>query len=206
MNEEWKTIEHALNYLRKADAIPHRVDGESALLEEIPPQSKRILDLGAGDGRLLSLALLKCPNAFGIALDFSPVMLSKLKERYCSNNFVEIFEHDLNNPLPSILGAFDVVVSSFTIHHLSNDRKFELYNEIFRILQSGGVFCNLEHVSSPTQNLHKKFFEYIGGEEDKSNILLDVETQLKWLRSIGFDDVDCYWKWRELALLIGIKR
>jgi ubiquinone/menaquinone biosynthesis C-methylase UbiE len=206
MNEEWKSVEHALNYFRKADSIPHRAEGESALLEEIPPQSKRILDIGAGDGRLLSLTLLKCPAAFAIALDFSPVMLSKLRERYCNNNFVEIFEHDLNNPLPSTLGEFDAVVSSFSIHHLSNDRKFKLYTEIFKILESGGVFCNLEHVSSPTQNLHKKFFEYIGGEEDKSNILLDVETQLKWLRSIGFDDVDCYWKWRELALLIGIKR
>ena len=72
MNEEWKTIEHALNYLSKADSIPHRTEGESALLEEISPQSKRILDLGAGDGRLLRLVLLKCPNAYGVALDFSP--------------------------------------------------------------------------------------------------------------------------------------
>jgi ubiquinone/menaquinone biosynthesis C-methylase UbiE len=206
MNEEWKTIKHALNYLSKADSIPHRTEGESALLEEISSQSRRILDIGAGDGRLMNLVLLKCPNAYGIALDFSPIMLSKLRERYSNNNCVEIIEHDINNPLPSILGEFEVVVSSFSIHHLSNDRKFELYTEIFNMLESGGVFCNLEHVSSPTQNLHKKFFEYIGGEEDKSNILLDVETQLKWLRSIGFDDVDCYWKWRELALLIGIKR
>lgn len=72
----------------------------------------------------------------------------------------------------------------------------------------GGVLCNLEHVSSPTEELHEKFFAMLGmsvEKEDKSNILLDVETQLQYLREIGFKNVDCYWKWRELTLLIGWK-
>ena len=208
MAKGWESIEHTLQYLRRADQIPHRTEGESTLLEEVPAEAERILDIGAGDGRLLDLCLLKCPNARGVALDFSPAMLDKLRDKYGKEGRVSVVEHDINRPLPPSLGSFDVVVSSFAIHHVDDNRKRGLYEEIWQILDDGGVFCNLEHVSSPTPNLHEKFFAAMGmtvADEDESNILLDVETQLEFLRTIAFEEVDCYWKWRELALLVGRK-
>jgi tRNA (cmo5U34)-methyltransferase len=203
----WSTTEHALGYLAKADSIPHRTEGEAVLLEYIPKTAQRILDLGTGDGRLMALLKIDRSQATGVALDFSPVMLEKARARFQDDDSIQIISHNLDDRLPD-LGEFDAIVSSFAIHHVTHDRKRSLYEEIFNLLTPGGVFANLEHVASPNQNIHIQFLSKIGytpENEDPSNKLLDVQTQLGYLREIGFDNVDCYWKWLELALLIGIK-
>lgn len=204
---KWISADHALAYLERADRIPHRTEGEAVLLAHVPLTAGRILDLGAGDGRLLGLLKLDRPETTGITVDFSPAMLTALKQRFASDASVQVVAHDLNETLPS-WGQFDAIVSSFAIHHLSHERKRSLYGEIFGHLAPGGIFCNLEHVASPSDRLHRQFLAAIGytpEEDDPSNQLLDVETQLQWLRQLGFVDVDCYWKWLEMALLIGLK-
>jgi tRNA (cmo5U34)-methyltransferase len=87
-------------------------------------------------------------------------------------------------------------------------RRALLYAEVFDLLEPGGVFANMEHAASPTPRLHQAFLAAIGEtpeEEDPSDRLLEVETQLVCLREHGFDDVDCHWKWLEMALLVGVK-
>jgi tRNA (cmo5U34)-methyltransferase len=208
LTSEWQIVEHALAYLARADRLPHRTEGEKAVLEQIPLSAQKVLDLGAGDGRLLALVRLNNPMTEGVALDFSDPMIEQAKKRFAQDKHVKIVKHDLSLPLPKELGCFDAVVSSLAIHHLTHLRKKQLYTEIFQLLNPKGVFCNLEHVSSPNLNVHLKFLSATGftqQTEDPSNKLLDVETQLGWLREIGFLDVDCYWKWMEIALLAGFK-
>ena len=204
---EWTTAEHVRRYLDRADGYPRRTEGESVLLEHVPRASERILDLGTGDGRLIALLRVDREQADCIGLDASAPMLAAARERFAGDERIELVEHDLTEPLPA-LGRFDAIVSSMAIHHLEHERKRALYAEIFDLLEPGGVFANFDHVASPTERLHAAFFAAIGeplSDADPSDRLLDVETQLGWLRELGFDDVDCYWKWLEMALLIGVR-
>ena len=205
--EEWRTTEHVDRYLERADEFPRRVEGESVLLEHVPRDARRVLDLGTGDGRLLALLRKDRPSMLGVGLDFSELMLEAARERFAHDSRIDFVTHDLDEALPE-LGRFDAVVSSMAIHHLEHERKRSLYSEIFGLLEPGGVFANFEHVASPTHRLHLAFFAAIEEpleNEDPSDRLLDVETQLGWLRELGFDDVDCYWKWLEMALLMSVK-
>ena len=195
---EWVNADHAQGFLDKRDQVPQLEVGYSELLSILPPHPKRVLDLGCGDGKVMAMI-----GGSGIAVDFSPHMLEQARARFHADE-VEVVEHNLNAPLPE-LGTFDLVVSAFAIHHCPHERKRELYAEVFDLVEPGGTFANLEHVASPTERLHREFHELIDAPEDPSNKLLDVETQLRWLREIGFVEVECFWKWRELALLAELR-
>jgi ubiquinone/menaquinone biosynthesis C-methylase UbiE len=204
---DWKSVDHVQAYLSRSKNLPHQKEIERILLEQIPYNINRVLDLGTGDGRLLALVKTKNPEAKGIALDYSEPMLQLARKRFRKDKNLQFVNHDLNFPLIK-MGSFDFIISGLAIHHLTHERKKQLYKEIFDILDSKGMFFNLDQVASASRSLHQKFLNLVGWtkeSDDHAKRLLDVETQLRWLSEIGFCDVDCYWKWLEVALLIGVK-
>jgi SAM-dependent methyltransferase len=235
--EVWKDREVAHAFLTERSLLipdrPRQLDVLLRVLRFARREPRRVLDLGCGDALLLATVLQAFPQASGVALDFSPLMLEQAGRRlapFGSRGVVS--EADLASPgwLQVVQGPFDAVVSGFAIHHLPDERKRTLYCEVYGLLAEGGAFVNSEHVSSPTPRGEEMFNDAMGehlyqrrkehGEDvtralvlkeflerpDRAaNILASVEDQCKWLRDMGFRDVDCFWKYFELAIFGGIR-
>jgi tRNA (cmo5U34)-methyltransferase len=203
MSNEWSDPNRVTDYLSRE--IPHRDLAEAMLVEALPERIDRFLDLGTGDGRLISLVREAHPQARAVGLDLSEPMLARAGERFDGEGSVELRAHDLSEPL-SPGEKFDAIVSGLAIHHLEDARKREAFAEIRELLRPGGVFANLDLVRSASPELHVRFRKEIGRlEDDPADRLADLSAQLCWLRDTGFENVECDFKWRELALMVATR-
>lgn len=205
-DECWGSGDRVARYLAQIDALPHRREAEEVLLDHLPWDCRRVLDLGAGDGRLISLVRAARPEAVCVGIDYSEAMLTAARDRFVHDDVLFV-GHDLASPLPD-LGRFDAIISSFATHNLRPAGQRSLYECVFERLVPGGVFCNLEHVGSSTSRLHDAFYRRIAQVTEFDHRLhptVDLSEHLQWLRELEFDDVDCYWKWLELALIVGVR-
>lgn len=202
-SEEWSDRSRVSEYL--AREIPHRAVAEEMLLQALPEKVAWFVDLGTGDGRLLALVESRYPEAEGMGLDFSAPMLDRAKERFGSDPRFALRKHDLELALPLDRTA-DAVVSGLAVHHLEDARKRELFAEIHDSLSPGGVFANLDLVRSASAGLHERFRREIGrAQDDPTDRLAGLDEQMEWLREAGFTEVECHFKWLELALIVAVK-
>lgn len=199
----WSDPDRVDWYLGRIDKLDARRAGEQMLVDVLPESPRTALDLGCGDGRLCELLRQARPSLESIVgVDNSPPMLEYARTRLQDHDVV--LEHrDLNDSITS-LGDFDIIVSGFAIHHLPHPRKQQLFGEIAGQLCPGGVFANLEVVESATPERHAEFLAAVGRtDNDPEDELATVADQLGWMSDAGLSNVDCLWRWRGFALLVG---
>jgi SAM-dependent methyltransferase len=202
----WREPSAAERWLGRTDRLPRWAEAEAVVLTDVMGgRGGRVLDLGTGDGYMLATLRIAGRSAEGVGVDFSQPLLEAAARRFADDHNVRLIEHDLAHPLPLSLGEFDVVISALAIHHLEDRRKRELYAEAFALLKPGGVFCNIDIVAAPTSELHRRSQAALNltVEDEHDDSPAPLEPQLEWLRAAGFSNVDCYWKWLELAVIAG---
>lgn len=180
---------------------------------------KSMLDLGCGDG-IVAYMIAKIEKSISVTLvDGSRDMLEKARERLkglirpncIHSSFQEMIREE------KVHGKFNFIASSLAIHHLTMQEKAAVYDKIYRLLNRGGYFANIDVVLAPSPSLEQWYLSLwkdwiderawdFGVKDDRLNNIIKqykeadenkpdtLKDQLNVLEKVGFRDVDCYYK------------
>jgi len=203
-------------------AVPRYDEMIARLLDYLPRDPRRVLELGCGTGNL-SLQLAKSfPLAELTLVDASAEMIALVRSRIDEStsafpppasrlpasriSYVEARFEELDLPAHS----FDLVVSSISLHHVKD--KAALYARIRSLMTTGGRFCFADQIRGEPESNHAVNWErwldfcrergHCTGDEIDSLLqhaaAHDHYTTLTehgaLLNNARFSEIDCVWR------------
>jgi tRNA (cmo5U34)-methyltransferase len=229
-------------FIEQADLfVPARAEQTATLLDLIPARPDEaftLVELAAGAGTLAQAILERFPHCHYIALDGSQVMREHMRQRLHAFEDrldirpFELAEQDWHKTLPESLRC---VISSLSVHHLSDAGKRQLFRNMFARLAPGGALLLADIIKPANQQIAKLFarqhdeivhqqsvalrgdpsgyeeFEkaqwnyFIYGDPDGYDQPSPLHDQLRWLLEVRFSVVDCFWLRAGHAIYGGYK-
>ena len=176
-----------------------------------------VLDLGAGTGLLTKYLFEKYPDANFTVVDISDEMLEIARKRFSGLANFSFRVENYSEKLPE--GNFDLIASALSIHHLADTQKMNLYSMIYDKLPGKGCFINLDQFNAASDIINKHYVwhnfinQHITDPEEQKKYLkrreLDmedtVEGTIEKLKSAGFKQVDCIYRFMKFGVVIAIK-
>lgn len=107
------------------------------------PSSKKILDLGCGEGGMIRAILNKFSQKEIIGVDISPRRIELLRKKFPKHKFLceDVNKTSLKK------NEFDLIICTQVIEHVENDKK--LIDEIYRILKIRGKLYITSVIKNP---------------------------------------------------------
>lgn len=175
------------------ESHPHRA-GYSAALDWVSNKTKVtedsvVLDLGCGTGNL-ALRLGAFKQLVGV--DISEKMLAIAREKLAHLDGVEFIEDDLLGYFDRDMPEFDAVVSTYSIHHLTEEEKSLLFQKIYGAVKPGGAAVFGDLMFADKKSREEMFQEY--SNQDRTDLIEDIEDEFFWdvdtavaeLQKLGF--------------------
>lgn len=195
-------------------SVPRYDEMLNRLVDYLPAEPLRILELGCGTGNLSLLIAARFPNATLSLVDGSAEMVSLTGSRLKGvrdvagrgDEFITSkFEH---LDLPK--GSLDLVVSSISLHHVED--KGNLYRVIQSALRPGGRFCFADQIRGEPESNHqlnwRRWLDFCAEpghcSPDEMQSLLDhaaahdhyttLSDHIGLLTRMRFSEIDCVWR------------
>lgn len=166
---------------------------------------KSVLDLGCGDAQLIAKDLATINIDAYTGYDLSEAALAQA-EHFLQNLPAKksLCLGRMENLLASSKEYWDLIYSSYAIHHLSDEGKQEIMQEVYHHLNPSGLFIMIDVMRQHDQTREAYMDYYIGGirknwpglEKREQDMIANhiheydypaIESDLiAWARSIGF--------------------
>lgn len=178
-----------------------------------------VLDLGAGTGLLTKFWYQRLQKTRFTLIDVARDMLEVARLRFGGNDRVQYLVGDYTQGLPD--SDFDVVISALSIHHLEDQEKKDLFENIYDRLPKGGMLVNYDQFSAEEATINEWYDKTWISKLRQSNLterdielwkqrrLLDkecsVEAEVDMLKNSRFDIVKCVYSNQKFAVIVAIK-
>ena len=191
------------------------------VFRQLPKKNLHLLDIGCGDVITLLPVLHQVPVSSYTGYDLSSSALQLASLNLNAQNFSSVLmEGNMMSLLEEEEKQFDLIHSSFAIHHLQDDEKMKLLQACFYRLLPGGemIYTDVfrqQHVSR--DQYIEEYFSYIKNDwtsltvnENRpvyEHILQydfpgDIEETIRWIRLAGFTVSENYQPDHRHAMLV----
>ena len=168
-------------------------------MAEVRP-GEAVLDVGCGTGSLALAAKAAVGREGSVrGIDASPEMIEQARRKAAKAGAKADFRVALIEELPFPEARFDLVLSSFMLHHLPDDVKRKGLAEVRRVLKPGGRFLAVDF-GSTSQSVGGHLLSIFGHSHGQASL----EALAPAMGEAGFTEVETgVTKHRSVAYLRG---
>ena len=185
-----------------------------------------VLDLGTSRGDQIARFIQEDqrlgPDIFYWGMEISAPMIEASQRRFDGmEDSVCILQADLRNGLNDV-GGMRLVTAVLTMMFIPVEHRQNLMQDIYDALLPGGAFIMVEKIlgsgAAMDSAMVAEYYRYkssTGYDQDaiqRKRLALEgvlvpstTSTHMENLRSVGFTQIDCFWRWMNFAGFIAVK-
>lgn len=189
-NHDEDAVTYDQDVLRSEDPIR---EGYTEVLDWVAQeagitQDSAVVELGSGTGNLTA-RLPPCRSL--VCVDVSAEMSKIAKQKLCGVSHISYVQADILEYFDADLSPFDVAVSTYVVHHLTQQEKELLFDQLVQRLLTGGraLFGDLMLESAQEERILIDHYRSIGDDATADAIeeefFWHVEASVGYLRKLG---------------------